>query len=117
MFATVWQHPQQTCSQMPSRTRQQQGKQVASHPVGHIHWQGMYLWSQFFQILVPICKICQKTHLRSFSHKKLEMPKILANPISHGKNFGDVFSDLFHKSEQESEKIVTIDTFLTEIPD
>jgi len=44
-------------------------------------------------------------------------PKILANPISRGKNFGDVFFDLFRKSEQESEKIVTIDTFLTEIPD
>jgi hypothetical protein len=45
------------------------------------------------------------------------LSKILALPISHGKNFGGVFFDIFRKLEQESEKIVTIDTFLAGIPD
>ena len=36
--------------------------------------------------------------------------------ISRGKNFGCVFFDAFRKSEQESEKIVTIGAFLAEIP-
>ena len=50
------------------------GQAKSANPVSR---QGMYLWSQLFQILVLICEISQKTHLRSFSHERLAMPKIL----------------------------------------
>jgi hypothetical protein len=42
--------------------------------------------------------------------------KNLAVPISCGKNFGGVFFDIFRKSEQESEKISTVDALVAEIP-
>ena len=37
--------------------------------------QIMDLQPWFFQILVPICEIRRKTHLRSFSHDKLAWPE------------------------------------------
>jgi len=42
--------------------------------------------------------------------------KILTTLIYRGKNFGGVFFDVFRKSEQESEKIMTVDTLFAEIP-
>ena len=42
--------------------------------------------------------------------------KILATPISRGKNFGGAFFDAFRKSEPESENILAVDTLFTEIP-
>jgi len=39
--------------------------------------------SRFFQILVPICKICWKTHLRSFSHERLAWPEFWTEKLQH----------------------------------
>ena len=41
--------------------------------------------------------------------------KILATPISHGKNFRGVFFDAFHKSEPESEKNSALGALFAEI--
>jgi len=43
-------------------------------PTNLVSQQGRYLEPRFFQILVPICEIRRKTHLRSFAHEKLVRP-------------------------------------------
>ena len=55
-------------------------------------------------------------HSRWCSFCKVFGSKILATPISRGKNFGGVFFDTFRKSEPESVKIMTVDTLFAEIP-
>jgi len=52
-------------------------------PTNLVSRQLMYLQSRFFQILVPICETCRKTHLRSFSHDKLVQPNFWTQNMQH----------------------------------
>ncbi|KIM44018.1 hypothetical protein M413DRAFT_25506 [Hebeloma cylindrosporum] len=44
-------------------------------PTNLVSRQGKYLGPKFSQILVQICEIRRKTHLRSFSHEELAWPE------------------------------------------
>jgi hypothetical protein len=55
-------------------------------------------------------------HSKCCSFKLVLRSKILATLIHRGKNFGDVFFDVFRKSEQESGKIMTVRALFAEIP-
>jgi len=52
-------------------------------PTSLISRQGMYLRPKFLHILVQICEIRRKTHLRSFSHDKLGPPNFWTSKIQH----------------------------------
>ena len=52
-------------------------------PTNLVSQQLMYLQLRFFQVLVPICETCRKTHLRSFSHNKLVQPNFWTQNMQH----------------------------------